>query len=205
MRSRCHDLVLFDIGGVLARLEFEALAHVLRPGMDAAAWAHWMLGSRAATDFERGAASPGAFGAAVVAEVGASGATVAAVLAAFESWLVGPYPGALELVDETLGAGVAVGCLSNCNVVHAPRLTGMGLVPRFHPALFSHEIGLAKPDPAMYAAATARIDCAAARVLFLDDNVGNVSAGRAAGWTAAHVRGPAEARAALVEAGILTR
>lgn len=202
MDSRCHDLVLFDLGGVLAQLEFGALAHVLHPEFDASAWAHWMLTSRAATDFERGAASPEVFAAAVVAEVAASGATVSAVLAAFESWLVGPFPGALELLDETRGAGTAVGCLSNCNVVHAPRLTGMGLT-RFEPALFSHEIGLTKPDPAMYAAATARMASPTARVFFLDDNLVNVTAARAAGWTAAHVRGPVEARAALVAAGVL--
>jgi hypothetical protein len=54
------------------------------------------------------------------------------------------------------------------------------------------------------AAATARIAFATTRVLFLDDNVVNVAAGRAAGWTAIHVRGPAEARAALVGVGLLT-
>lgn len=203
MGSRCQDLVLFDIGGVLTRLDFGALAEVLRPEVDATAWARWMLTSRAAMDFERGAASPDAFGAAVVAEVGASGATVGAVLAAFDSWLVGPFPGALELLDETRGAGAAVGCLSNCNVVHAPRLIETGLVRRFDPALFSHEVGLAKPDSAMFAAANARLPSATARVVFLDDNPVNVAAGRAAGWTAAHVRGPAEARAALVAVGLL--
>ncbi len=203
MSSR-RDVVLFDIGGVLTRLEFGAMAPVLRPDVGATEWARWMLASRSATDFERGAASPETFGEAVVAEVGASGATVAAVLAAFGSWLVGPFPGALELLDETRGAGAAVGCLSNCNVLHAPRLAEMGFCPRFDPALFSHEIGLAKPDPALYAAATARLGPATARVLFLDDNVANVAAGRAAGWTAMHVRGPAEARAALVAVGLLT-
>ena len=48
------------------------------------------------------------------------------------------------------------------------------------------------------------IGSASAHVLFLDDNLGNVAAGRAAGWTALHVRGPAEARAALVEVGLLS-
>ncbi len=93
MGSRRHDLVLFDIGGVLTRLEFEALAKVLRPEVDADAWAQWMLASRAATDFERGAVSPEAFAAAVVAEVGASGATVATVLAAFDAGSSGRFPG----------------------------------------------------------------------------------------------------------------
>lgn len=107
------------------------------------------------------------------------------------------------MLDELRSGGAAVGCLSNCNVVHAPRLSEMGLVSRFDPALFSHDMGLSKPDAAMYAAATARMASATARVLFLDDNLGNVAAGRAAGWTAVLVRGPSQARAALVNAGLL--
>lgn len=201
--SRRFDVVLFDIGGVLTKLDFAAMEDVLRPDIDAGAWAQWMLQSGPARAFERGTASPTYFAEAAMAEFGAPYTTPSAVLAAFDSWLVGPFSGAVELIDETRGTGAAVGCLSNCNQVHAPRLGQMGLLPRFDPALLSHELGLAKPDPAIYWAASSRFGSRGAAVVFLDDNEANVLAGRKVGWTAIHVCGPNEARAALVAIGVL--
>ena len=48
--------------------------------------------------------------------------------------------------------------------------------------VYSHEVGLRKPDPAIYALAAERLGVAPYEVLFLDDVSANVEAARHAGW-----------------------
>ena len=50
--------------------------------------------------------------------------------------------------------------------------------------VYSHEVGLRKPDPAIYALAAERLGVAPYEVLFLDDVSANVEAARQAGWHA---------------------
>jgi HAD superfamily hydrolase (TIGR01509 family) len=50
--------------------------------------------------------------------------------------------------------------------------------------VYSHEVGLKKPDPAIYALARRRLGVEPDQVLFLDDVTANVEAARAAGWHA---------------------
>ena len=50
--------------------------------------------------------------------------------------------------------------------------------------VYSHEVGLAKPDPAAYELVTRRLRVEAGEVLFLDDVEANVVAARALGWHA---------------------
>ena len=52
--------------------------------------------------------------------------------------------------------------------------------------VYSHEVGLAKPDPAVYDLTTRRLGVKPAEVVFLDDVAANVDAARAAGWHAVH-------------------
>ncbi|GAA1919459.1 HAD-IA family hydrolase [Nocardioides hwasunensis] len=50
--------------------------------------------------------------------------------------------------------------------------------------VYSHEVGLRKPDPAAYDLATHRLGVEPAEVVFLDDVEANVTAARAFGWHA---------------------
>lgn len=50
--------------------------------------------------------------------------------------------------------------------------------------VYSHEVGLAKPDPAAYELVTRRLEVEPGEVLFLDDVEANVVAARALGWHA---------------------
>jgi HAD superfamily hydrolase (TIGR01509 family) len=60
-----------------------------------------------------------------------------------------------------------------------------------------------KPDQALFEHVAGLLPVEPARVLFLDDNLVNVEGARAVGFQAEHARGPAEARRALVERGVL--
>lgn len=50
--------------------------------------------------------------------------------------------------------------------------------------VYSHEVGLAKPDPAVYALTTDRLGVAPDEIAFLDDTEAAVAGARAAGWHA---------------------
>jgi HAD superfamily hydrolase (TIGR01509 family) len=50
--------------------------------------------------------------------------------------------------------------------------------------VYSHEVGLGRPDPAVYALTAARLGVAPGEIVFLDDVAANVEAARAAGWHA---------------------
>jgi epoxide hydrolase-like predicted phosphatase len=48
--------------------------------------------------------------------------------------------------------------------------------------IYSHEVGLAKPDPAIYALTQERLGVSPTEVVFLDDKAANVEAAKHCGW-----------------------
>jgi HAD superfamily hydrolase (TIGR01509 family) len=57
-------------------------------------------------------------------------------------------------------------------------------IERLRVRLASHDLGLVKPDPAIYHEAQRRFTAPAERIVFFDDLEENVAAARAAGWRA---------------------
>lgn len=68
----------------------------------------------------------------------------------------------------------------------------------------SGELGVLKPEPAIYAAVEAATGLAPDRLLFTDDNAENVAAAEARGWGVHHFTGPEGWAARLVAEGFLT-
>ena len=110
-----------------------------------------------------------------------------------------------ELVEElNVVAGVRTACLSNTNHAHwVCSLAGeAGRVPSraigaLGVKLASHDLGLIKPDPAIYAEAERRFATAAERIVFFDDLPDNVAAARRAGWRAHHIDHQADTAAQM--------
>jgi len=50
--------------------------------------------------------------------------------------------------------------------------------------VYSHEVGVAKPDPAIFALTRDRLGVQSQEIVFLDDHEANVHAARACGWHA---------------------
>jgi putative hydrolase of the HAD superfamily len=200
------DFVLFDLGGVLIDPggvgPLRALSGI---GSDEELWARW-LGCPWVRRFEAGACTAEEFAAGFVDDWKLS-LTPAAFLEDFSRWPGGEYAGAAELVAQ-VRASVAMGFLSNANAFqwheHFGRLA-LTSSPAFQYRFLSFELGLVKPDPEIFAVVAARLPAPKGRVLFLDDNLVNVDAAAAGGFAARRVQGPREARAALVEAGVLAR
>ena len=84
-------------------------------------------------------------------------------------------PEMVALVDELLGSGVKVGVLTN-NAKEARSWWTSGVLPIDSLAVVvdSSEVGLRKPDPAIFALTAERIGCRPDRLLFFDDVEENV-------------------------------
>src|SRR3954452_1625982 len=198
-----REVVVFDLGGVLAEFGgVERTGALAGLDDDEELWRRWLT-CEWVRRFERGSCSPEDFAAGVVCDWGLP-LTGAAFLAEFREWLVGPLPGAEELVTRTRTAGVPVAVLSNTNRVHWEAGAGRWpLVGLFDRAFLSFEVGMVKPDREIFDHVVAELDVGPERALFLDDNRLNVDAARAAGLQAERVVGVSEARDALTTAGVL--
>jgi putative hydrolase of the HAD superfamily len=80
--------------------------------------------------------------------------------------------------------GVATGILSNSGPGAREAEGHYGFENITDVIVYSHEVGLKKPDPAIYELTTSQLRVDPAEVAFLDDVPANVDAARAAGWHA---------------------
>jgi HAD superfamily hydrolase (TIGR01509 family) len=104
----------------------------------------------------------------------------------------GPYPGAVELLDQLAAAGIPTACLSNTNEPHW-RLMGDPASHTYFPfhklthAFASHLVRLRKPDDAIYAHVERATGVPSERIVFFDDVEENVEGARRRGWRACHI------------------
>jgi len=192
------ELVLFDFGGVLVDWDgVEPLVSISRNRLTKDEARRFWLESPSVREFERGRCSPDEFAESVIRELDIP-EPPAAFLEAFLSWDKGFLDGATELLEWVSRFPVVIGCLSNNNALHWPRLRKTFHLDRWFSLYFvSHEIGMMKPDPDVFEYVRGRIPVTAERVLFLDDNPENVDAARKAGFQAERTRGVSEARSVL--------
>jgi putative hydrolase of the HAD superfamily len=82
-----------------------------------------------------------------------------------------------------------VACLTNTELEVGRFNRERGLFDPFDRAFLSTEIGLRKPDPAIFAHALLDLGCDPGEAVFTDDNPDNAAGARAAGMRAIHYRG----------------
>jgi glucose-1-phosphatase len=197
------EVLLFDVGGVLVELRGIEFMHDWLGGAvsEEELWARW-LRSESVRMFETGRIGADAFAIGVIREFGLA-VEPQPFLHFFEQWLVGPYPGAFAMLAR-IPARYRRAILSNSNVLQWPRiLREMRLATLFDRHFVSHLTGHIKPDAAAFEHVLEELGCAAAQVLFLDDNQVNIAAATRVGLRAIRVRGPQEAQQALRRAGII--
>ena len=196
------ELVLFDIGGVLARFAgLSALRELTGSASEPDVAARWLMSPWVRT-FESGGCSDDDFAAGIVAEWRLP-FTGPEFLQIFPTWLDDPFEGAEDMVRET-SERVRVGCLSNTNSLQWRGMISHWPVSRYFEHRFlSFELGAVKPDSVIYERVIERLPVPARSVLFLDDNAVNVEGARAAGMRAEQADGVAQARAALARHGLL--
>jgi putative hydrolase of the HAD superfamily len=202
----CDVLVCFDLGRVLVRICGSLEEACRAAGLSTAIAVPDREAQKAFSAhlfaFERGELATHAFVAELTTHLGRPAHEAAATL---DAWLLGVYPGAVALLDELAAQGHATACLSNTNARHWELMSAWQddarLFSRLGRRYASHELGLRKPDAAIYAEVERRSGVAPAEILFFDDLEDNIAAARARGWQAVLVRSRedpvAEMRAAL--------
>ena len=121
----------------------------------------------------------------------------------YRSWSRCLLPGAKELL-ALLRPRFRLAALSNSNELHWDRNTNdIGVTELFEVAISSHQVGLRKPDPAIYRLALDRLRVSPDAVLFFDDLKPNVTAASALGIRAFQVEGVEEVRRCLMREHLL--
>ncbi len=194
-------IVLFDIGGVLARFRgLEVLRELTGAGSEHEVAARWLM-SPWVRRFESGGCTDEEFALGVVQEWQLP-YSATEFLDRFPDWLDEPFEGAERMVRET-AERIPVGCLSNTNALQwRTKISHWTLAERFTHRFLSFELGAVKPDRLIYERVIERLPAAPDLVLFLDDNPLNVEGARAAGLRAEQAEGVAQARAALARHGV---
>ena len=105
-------------------------------------------------------------------------------------------PVMLEWLGALQSAGVKTAILSNMQsdmVNHVRR--SFPWVGKFHHAVFSHEVRLAKPEPAIYEHCLRGLGTAPPETLFIDDRQRNIKAAEALGIQTVHMKSVPQLRA----------
>ncbi|MEU3059698.1 HAD family phosphatase [Streptomyces subrutilus] len=176
--------VLFDLFGVIARLQSPASQAVLEETIGADRERFWAAywGHRA--PYDRGDVTGPAYWRGVCESLGiAPDARLTADLIAadLDSWS-GIDQHAVDLLDTLAGRGHTLGLLSNIPEELAARYeTTHPWLERFSVIGFSCRIGSAKPEPAAYAWCVRELGLAPGEILFVDDRADNVAAARELG------------------------
>ena len=201
--ERRPQVLLFDLGGVL--VEFSGVRDVAplmsTPISEQEIRARWSTCPHTEA-YCRGALTRREFSEQFVTAWGLS-LTPDAFAEQFRSWSRRALPGAAELM-ALLRKQYRLAALSNSNELHWDRNTReLGVTGWFDVAISSHQVGINKPDPAIYAFALERLATRAQDVVFFDDVLDNVEAARRLGIRAFHVIGVEGLRARLHQEHIL--
>ncbi|MGI9431318.1 MAG: HAD-IA family hydrolase [Myxococcota bacterium] len=203
MTKAAIDVVLFDLGGVLVELEGPPVpVEWSEAAEEQALWDRWLT-CPWVQRFERGGCDVSTFAAGFV-DTWRLSVEPDVFTEHLRTWPRGLFPDAEALVLE-VAERTRVGCLSNTNALHWDGQLDAERLRSFFPgaAFASHELGCVKPGREIYERALAALSLAPERVLFLDDSPRNVAGAESVGLHARHARGPAEARGALAEFGLV--
>ena len=205
MDTRLADTVLFDLGAVLVDWNPRYLYRPLFNG-DEKAMEHflaeiappwWNLEIDAGKTFEQ-----------AVAERIRAHPEHADMIAlwrdGWEKMLRDEIAGSVEILGELRSKGHRLHALTNWSAETFPiARRRFEFLKWFEDIVVSGEVGLAKPDPRIFALTIERCRLEPARTVFIDDSPRNVEAGRNAGLHALHFRDPHQLRADLARLGML--
>ncbi|RKR03242.1 putative hydrolase of the HAD superfamily [Kushneria sinocarnis] len=197
------QVLLFDVGGVLADWDGTTpLVELTEGRLDRDQARRFWLEFKPLVPFETGRASVHEFTGPAVEALGLD-MSREEFAARFDSWMAGPYEGAMALL-ERIRPDFVRGVLSNNNSMHWARFLEQSRIDRYVEHVFvSHQTGLRKPDRAAYEHVIDALGQPAEAFHFFDDNPECVEAARSFGMQATRVRGVGELEAALAAEGYL--
>ena len=175
------DAYLFDIGNVIITFDFSISARKIAAHSRVAPEEVLALVTPLTIDLELGAISPGDFIAAASERIGYEG-DPGYFRESFADIFELNQP-MVAFIESLKAAGKPLYLLSNTNGIHVPFFEAtypvFGL---FDGRIYSHEVGLMKPDPAIYEVVKSTLPLDPARTIYIDDMPANCEAGTAAGF-----------------------
>lgn len=203
-RPAAPSVAVFDLGGVLIdwnprylyRHLFDDPADMER-FLDEVGFAEW--------NHLQDAGRPFAVG---LEELAAAHPARRQLLEAFiDRWpesLGGAIPASVDVVRELRDRGVRLLALTNWSAETFPvALDRFEFLDWFDGIVVSGELGVAKPDPAIFEHLLERFGIEARDAVFVDDSAANIEAAAALGFHSVHFEGPASLRAELTTLGLL--
>jgi len=103
------------------------------------------------------------------------------------AWLVNEYEGLSQIVSQLHEIGMDTAALTNTTPEHWARMNEFPTVLKLKNLFPSHEIGLHKPDPAIYIHLEKSLGYRGGEILFFDDTQENVDAAIKIGWQAIRI------------------
>jgi putative hydrolase of the HAD superfamily len=202
-------VVVFDYGEVISREPSLAdRAEIVRiAGAEADPDRFWRVYWEHRVRFDQGTLAPAAYWAAIETDLGLrwdAAQRHALWLADFRSWLAVDPP-TLEVLFDLQRGGTRMALLSNAAPEFSSYYRHGMLGDLFEQVFTSSELGVLKPEPAIFRALLDGLGVAPEQVVFIDNLESNVRGAQALGITAHHYTGAAELRAyleRLSEAGV---
>ncbi len=204
MSNSTIQAVIFDFGGVLLNWDPHHLYRRLIPDpleidrfLSEIHFAEWNAQQDKGRPFAQG-----------VAEHSARFPQYAGLIRAYhENWeesVVGPITGSVEILRLLKAAGHAVYGLSNWSAETFPiEYRKHDFFQLLDGYLISGDVGIVKPDPAIFELMLRKIGQPAQACLFIDDSTTNVDAARQLGFETILFRSPEQLRTELERLGLL--
>jgi putative hydrolase of the HAD superfamily len=185
------NAVLFDYGMVLsgppdpaAREEMRRILNVDEEPFRAIYWKH-------RDDYDRGTLNSVAYWEHVAHDLHRTldARQLSALIGADSALWSQPNQAMIEWAAALQRAGIKTGILSNIgDAMEAGIMARFPWLAEFHHKTFSHRLGMAKPDAAIYRHAAEGLGVPPAEILFVDDREENIAAAQAAGMNAIQYR-----------------
>ena len=184
--------VIFDVGGVLIHMDWRAYDRFgVERGLPEREWLRILHQTDEYDAWQTGRGTAAEWRASIVRELRAHiGDRAEAFL---EAWSAQPTPRHepnIEMAQALIDAGYTVAVLSNAGPDLRDRIDEtLGRSVAWHEIICSAEVGLAKPDPAIYRLVMQRLSLRPEQCFFIDDIRANVAAAQEVGWTAHRFKG----------------
>jgi 2-haloacid dehalogenase len=200
-----RPIIVFDFGGVLLDWNPRNVYRKLFGGDDEAMEAFLQEVDFYAWNHQQDIGRPFAEG---VADLSGRFPHRAPLIAAFaERWeesICGPILGTVAILDALRAMRYSLYGLTNWSAETFPRIRPKHeFLNWFEDIVVSGEVGLAKPDPAIYHILLQRAGATADQCLFIDDSVANVAVAVELGFKAILFQTPQQLRDELTQRGVL--
>jgi len=194
--------VVFDIGGVLERVDdFEATLSAAwrqRLGMSPAEFTAAVAAIDPGNMSETGQMNEAEFAARCGACLQLSPAQQDEFVADVWDWYCGELDEELMAFAASLRPRLRTAIVSNsADGARREEIARYAFDEVFDPIIYSHEVGLAKPDPAIFELVCSRLGVTPAQTIFVDDVPGHCAAARRVGMQAIQHRSTPQTIAAI--------